>query len=130
VKPGDKVALISKNTAWWLMTDFAIWLAGGVSVPLYPTLAAETIRQILTHSEATLLFIGKLDGWAGMKPGVPAGLRCIRMPLAPPMAEMPRAPRTGRHHQTLPAAGRQPGARRRRAVDHHVHLGHHRAPRA
>ena len=89
VKPGDKVALISKNTAWWLMTDFAIWLAGGVSVPLYPTLAAETIRQILTHSEATLLFIGKLDGWAGMKPGVPAGLRCIRMPLAPPMAEMP-----------------------------------------
>ena len=89
IRPGDRVALISKNTAWWLMADFAIWLAGGVSVPLYPTLAADTIRQILTHSEARLLFIGKLDGWAGMKPGVPPGLRCIRMPLAPPMAEMP-----------------------------------------
>ncbi|MBL8352156.1 MAG: AMP-binding protein [Burkholderiaceae bacterium] len=89
LKPGERVALISKNTAWWLMADFAIWLAGGVSVPLYPTLAAETIRQILAHSEATRLFIGKLDGWAGMKPGVPAGLRCIRMPLAPPLAEMP-----------------------------------------
>ena len=89
IRPGDKVALISKNTAWWLMADFAIWLAGGVSVPLYPTLAAETIRQILTHSEARLLFIGKLDGWSGMKAGVPAGLHCIAMPLAPPKAELP-----------------------------------------
>ena len=91
LQPGERVALMSKNTAWWLMADFSIWLAGGVSVPLYPTLAAETIRQILTHSEAKLLFIGKLDGWAGMRPGVPAGLRCIRMPLAPAMAEMPGA---------------------------------------
>ena len=89
IQSGDKVALISKNTAWWLMADFAIWLAGGVSVPLYPTLAAETIRQILTHSEARLLFIGKLDGWSGMKAGVPAGLHCIAMPLAPPKAELP-----------------------------------------
>ena len=56
--PGSKIALLSKNTAWWLITDFAIWLAGGVSVPLYPTLAAETVRQILRHSEAKLLFIG------------------------------------------------------------------------
>ena len=89
VQPGDRVALISKNTAWWLITDFAIWLAGGVSVPLYPTLAAETIRQILAHSEAKLLFIGKLDGWAGMRPGVPAGMHCIAMPLAPAQAELP-----------------------------------------
>ena len=89
VQPGDRVALLSKNTAWWLMADFAIWLAGGVSVPLYPTLAAATIRQILSHSEARLLFIGKLDGWAAMLPGVPPGLRCIRMPLAPPLAELP-----------------------------------------
>jgi long-chain acyl-CoA synthetase len=74
---------LAKNTAHWLMTDFAIWLGGYVSVPLYPTLAAGTIRQILDHSEAKLLFIGKLDGWKGMKPGVPAGLPCIGLPLAP-----------------------------------------------
>ena len=83
LQPGDKVALLAKNTAHWLMTDFAIWLGGYVSVPLYPTLAAGTIRQILEHSEAKLLFIGKLDGWKGMKPGVPAGLPCIGLPLAP-----------------------------------------------
>jgi long-chain acyl-CoA synthetase len=83
VAPGDRVALMSKNTAWWIMADFAIWMAGGVSVPLYPTLAADTIRQILQHSEAKLLFVGKLDGWDAMKPGVPAGLPCVAMPLAP-----------------------------------------------
>ena len=83
VQHGDRVALLSKNTAHWLMSDFAIWLAGGVSVPLYPTLAAGTIRQILEHSGAKVLFVGKLDGWEGMKPGVPEGLPCISHPLSP-----------------------------------------------
>ena len=82
--PGSCIALISKNCAHWLMADFAIWMAGYVSVPLYPTLAAATIRQILEHSEAKLLFVGKLDGWNGMKSGVPTGLPCISMPLSPP----------------------------------------------
>ncbi len=90
IGPGDQVALMSKNTAWWLFADWAIWMAGAVSVPLYPTLAAETIRQILVHSESKLLFIGKLDGWEAMQPGVPPGLRCVTMPLAPPDA-MPGA---------------------------------------
>ncbi|MDQ2779301.1 MAG: AMP-binding protein [Pseudomonadota bacterium] len=83
LQPGDKVAMLSKNTAHWLMADFAIWIAGCVSVPLYPTLAAGTIRQILQHSEAKLLFVGKLDGYAGMKPGILEGLPCVALPLAP-----------------------------------------------
>ncbi len=82
-EPGSKVAILSKNCAWWLMTDLAIWMAGYVSVPLYPTLAPETIRQILLHSEAKACFVGKLDGWAGMKPGLPADMRCIGYPLSP-----------------------------------------------
>ncbi len=82
--PGSAIAILSKNCAHWLMADFAIWMAGHVSVPLYPTLAADTIRQILVHSEARLLFVGKLDGWVAMKPGVPAGLPCIATPLSPP----------------------------------------------
>jgi long-chain acyl-CoA synthetase len=85
-EPGSKVALLSKNCSWWMMTDLAIWMAGYVSVPLYPTLAAETVRQILTHSEAKACFIGKLDGWNTMKPGVPADMPCISYPLSPPDA--------------------------------------------
>ncbi|MFY8117727.1 MAG: AMP-binding protein [Roseateles sp.] len=85
-EPGSKVAILSKNCAWWLMSDLAIWMAGHVSVPLYPTLAPDTIRQILEHSEAKALFVGKLDGWEGMKPGVPAGLPCYSYPLSPDSA--------------------------------------------
>jgi long-chain acyl-CoA synthetase len=81
--PGSKVAILSKNCAWWLMSDLAIWMAGYVSVPLFPTLAAATVGQILTHSEARACFIGKLEGWEAMKPGVPAGLPCISYPLSP-----------------------------------------------
>ena len=81
--PGSRIALLSKNCAHWLLADFAIWMAGHVSVPLYPTLAAGTIRQILEHSESKLLFVGKLDGWEAMRPGIPAGLPCIGLPLAP-----------------------------------------------
>jgi long-chain acyl-CoA synthetase len=82
-EPGSRIALLSKNTAFWLMADYAIWMAGYVSVPLYPTLAAGTVRKILEHSEAKLLFVGKLDDWQSMRPGVPDGLPCVAMPLAP-----------------------------------------------
>lgn len=85
-EPGSNIAILSKNCAWWLMSDLAIWMAGHVSVPLYPTLAADTIRHILTHSEAKACFIGKLDNWEAMKPGVPTGLPCISYPLSPPDA--------------------------------------------
>jgi long-chain acyl-CoA synthetase len=82
-EPGSRIALLAKNTAHWLMTDFAIWMAGYVSVPLYPTLAAGTVRQILEHSEARLLFVGKLDDWDAMRAGVPEGLPRISLPLSP-----------------------------------------------
>ena len=81
--PGARIAMLAKNSLHWMLSDYAIWMAGFVSVPLYPTLAAGTVRQILEHSGSSLLFVGKLDGWLGMKPGIPAGLPCIAHPLAP-----------------------------------------------
>lgn len=79
------IAIFSKNTAWWVLADLAIWMAGHVSVPLYATLTEETLRQILEHSEAKLIFVGKLDGYEAMAPGIPADLPRITMPLSPPL---------------------------------------------
>jgi long-chain acyl-CoA synthetase len=79
----SQIALFSKNSAWWILADLAIWMAGHVTVPLYPTLTPETIRQILDHSESKLVFIGKLDGFDRMKDGIPADLPLITTPLAP-----------------------------------------------
>ena len=81
--PGSRIAILSKNCAHWLMSDWAIWMAGYVSVPLYPTLAAGTIRQILEHSESKVIFVGKLDNFAEMDPGIPEGLPRIALPLSP-----------------------------------------------
>ena len=79
----SNIAIFSKNSAWWILADLAIWMAGHVSVPLYPTLTPDTIKQILEHSGSKLIFVGKLDGYAAMAPGIPEGLSAIEMPLAP-----------------------------------------------
>lgn len=79
----SNIALFSKNSAWWFLADLAIWMAGHVTVPLYPTLNAQTIRQILEHSESRVIFVGKLDGYDAMAPGIPEGLARIALPLAP-----------------------------------------------
>ncbi|MBF1802785.1 AMP-binding protein [Alloalcanivorax profundimaris] len=83
VQTGDRVALVSKNCAEWIMADLAIWIAGGVSVPLYPTLVADSVKLILEHSESKILFVGKLDDWDMMKDGVAADIKQIAFSLAP-----------------------------------------------
>ncbi len=77
LEPGSHIGLISKNCAHFILADLAIWMAGHVSVALYPTLNADTIDYILNHSESKLLFVGKLDGWDEIKKGIPSGMPCI-----------------------------------------------------
>jgi len=81
--PGARVALLTKNCAHFVMAELAIWMAGCTTVAIFPTETAETIGYVLGHSEASLLFVGKLDTWEQQRPGVPAGLPCIALPLAP-----------------------------------------------
>jgi long-chain acyl-CoA synthetase len=59
------------------MADIAIWMAGHVSIPLYPTLSANSIRQILEHSESKVLFVGKLDNFSEQESGIPSNVKCI-----------------------------------------------------
>ncbi len=81
--PGSRIAILSKNCAWWFMADLAIWMAGHVSVPVYPTLTAESVRAILDHSEARLVFLGKLDQFASMEPGISSSIDRVAFPLSP-----------------------------------------------
>lgn len=84
--PASNIALLGKNTAHWIICDLAIMASGHVSVPLYPTANADTARYVLQHSEAKLIFIGKLDElWPVVAPGIGESLPRIRLPLAPAM---------------------------------------------
>ena len=77
----DKVAILSKNCAHWIMADLAISFAGCVSVPMYPNMTPDSIQQILEHSEAKAIFFGKLDGADQMRKGVPENLIVICFPF-------------------------------------------------
>jgi long-chain acyl-CoA synthetase len=81
--PGSRIAILSKNCAHFIMAELAIWMAGGTTVAIFPTETAEIIRFVLEDSEASLLFVGKLDTWPQQASGVPAGMPCIAFPLAP-----------------------------------------------
>ncbi|MFK8910030.1 AMP-dependent synthetase/ligase [Streptomyces sp. YS-3] len=55
LEPGGRVALMSRTRYEWAVLDFAIWAAGGVSVPVYATSSAEQIDWILADSGAGTL---------------------------------------------------------------------------
>ena len=68
--PKSKIAILSKNCSHWIMADLAIQMAGHISVPIYPTINADSIAQIMTHSGSKAVIIGKLDNYEIQKPGL------------------------------------------------------------
>ncbi|MEU6220226.1 AMP-dependent synthetase/ligase [Streptomyces sp. NPDC047022] len=57
VRPGDRVALMSRTRYEWTLLDFAIWLAAAVPVPVYETSSAEQIEWIISDSGAVACII-------------------------------------------------------------------------
>jgi long-chain acyl-CoA synthetase len=55
LRPGDKVGLLAESGPHWIVADFAILCAGGVTVPIFPTLPADHVRYILDDSEASFV---------------------------------------------------------------------------
>lgn len=87
VEHGDRVVLLSNTRYEWSLLDFAIWAAGAVSVPIYPSSSLSQIQWIVEDSGAVLaitetrdhselmrhLVLGE-DGKPGIK-GSPSQLR-------------------------------------------------------
>lgn len=57
VRPGDRVALMSRTRHEWTILDYAIWYAGGVTVPIYETSSVDQIQWILRDSGAVALVV-------------------------------------------------------------------------
>lgn len=64
---GTKIAILSKNTAEWVITDIGIMLSGNISVPIFATAGKDTIKFVLAHAECPMMFIGKLDSNKAVK---------------------------------------------------------------
>ena len=76
-----------------MMAELAIWMSGGTTV-FFPTESAETVKYVLEHSGASLLFVGKLDSFDQQVGGIPAGLPAVsRRRCRPKQRRNP-----GQHH--------------------------------
>ncbi|WP_416307345.1 AMP-binding protein [Neptunicella sp. SCSIO 80796] len=58
---GEKIAIFAKNCMEWMIADWAIGLAGCISVPIFSSADRDTIDYVMEHSEAKAVFVGKLD---------------------------------------------------------------------
>ena len=63
LRAGDKVVIFSENRPAWVMTDFAVLCAGGVSVPIYPSLMPEQVKYIINDSDAQIVVCSNRELW-------------------------------------------------------------------
>ena len=57
VQLGDRVGLMARTRYEWALADYAIWTAGGVTVPIYETSSAEQVEWILSDSGAVAVVV-------------------------------------------------------------------------
>ncbi|MFP4635232.1 MAG: AMP-dependent synthetase/ligase [Nitriliruptoraceae bacterium] len=55
IERADKVAVHSSTRLEWTVLDFAIWAAGGVTVPIYETASSEQVEWIISDASVKLL---------------------------------------------------------------------------
>ena len=66
--PGERVAVLLRNSVEWVCFDQASLSLGLVLVPLYPSDAPDNIAYILADSGTRLLLIGTLGRWETLAP--------------------------------------------------------------
>ena len=58
IKPGDRIALCSKNQVNWAVAYLAAMTYGAVVVPILHEFQPANLRHLVTHSEARMFFVG------------------------------------------------------------------------
>jgi long-chain acyl-CoA synthetase len=71
VRPGDRVALMSRTRYEWTLADYAIWAAGAITVPIYETSSMEQVRWILEDSAAAACITESAANTAMVNEAVP-----------------------------------------------------------
>ena len=77
---GERMALLSRNRAHWIMADMGIIHSGNVTVPLFTTHAQATAEYILSFTDTKVLFLGETENWLSVKEVLPEGCVLITLP--------------------------------------------------
>jgi long-chain acyl-CoA synthetase len=57
IKEGDRCLLVSENRPEWLISDMAIMLSGGITVPAYTTYTEEDYKYLIEDCEPSLIIV-------------------------------------------------------------------------
>jgi len=57
IKEGDRCLLVSENRPEWFISDLAIMLSGGVTVPAYTTYTEEDYKYLIEDCEPSLIIV-------------------------------------------------------------------------
>lgn len=79
---GSHIAIAGRNCAHWFIADWAVAMAGHVSVGLYPKQATDAVSFILDHCDAKLIFIGPMQDPESVLDGIPPRVKRVSMPYA------------------------------------------------
>ena len=63
IQKGDRIAIIANSSTYWLTIEFAIFLLGAISVPMFANASAENIEFQLKDAEINTLFIIGQEEW-------------------------------------------------------------------
>jgi len=61
IKEGDRCLLVSENRPEWFISDLAIMLSGGITVPAYTTYTEEDYNYLIEDCEPSLLIVSNND---------------------------------------------------------------------
>lgn len=61
VKPGDRVAIMSRNMPEWTISDYALQLVRAVSVPLFSSTSVAQAEYMLNETESILILVGEQE---------------------------------------------------------------------
>ncbi len=56
-KPGEAVGILSASRAEWVQADFAVFSAGGRTIPIYPTYPPDLIQYIVNDADIKTLIV-------------------------------------------------------------------------
>lgn len=71
LRRGDKAAILAANSPEWTLTDAGCQFAGIVDVPIYTTLAPNSVQYIINDSGAKLLFLQDAETFERIKKILP-----------------------------------------------------------
>jgi fatty-acyl-CoA synthase len=74
IAPGDRVAVLSRNSHWYMAVRFAVVRAGGIFVPINFMLVEDEVAYILEHAGATALFVDESCAATGLAAAARCGI--------------------------------------------------------